>query len=397
MVPRSPDLPPVTHRPNLEPIAPPITHADVQRYFAEFRSNPVGTDYSVRGFTQQWAAPPTIRISTGTPPIQRQTILRAVHGINAYLPPNWHLVIGPDLAPVSSTSDVPDGVIFIDHTIPLQDPEWQDVWRHWNVPRGHPGFATNRTNEDGIVASVVYAAVEDRHSRRTSPSLGDTDLDIIQHELLHSLGLIGHLYDSSRLDGYDDASGSRIGEINSSSSSFYSFELPRLDGAALYQNIFGDWSETTMRIEGQWDRGQFVTHGIPVAYGVDWQNGFAIPWTEGHSTPGASRAPQGTWRGGVVGITPDGRAVTGRSSISVNFGGMNGSIDFDGLEYADTTQWGDGELDYAIQIHDSAFGPRFGKSGGDAGELYGRFVAENRAAVGTLERSDLAAAFGASR
>ena len=57
-------------------------------------------------------------------------------------------------------------------------------------------------------------------------------------------------------------------------------------------------------------------------------------------------------------------------------------------------RWGDGDLHYTLAVQ----GNRFQQTGGDAGGLTGRFVGRaHEGAVGTLERSDLTAAFGASR
>ena len=67
---------------------------------------------------------------------------------------------------------------------------------------------------------------------------------------------------------------------------------------------------------------------------------------------------------------------------------------------------GDGNLNYAIAIHGGVTPPgqaghtayTFRESGGDAGKLTGTFTGQNHEGVaGTLERSDLTAAFGGAR
>ena len=57
-------------------------------------------------------------------------------------------------------------------------------------------------------------------------------------------------------------------------------------------------------------------------------------------------------------------------------------------------RWMDGDLTYTIDVT----GNRFRRTGGDAGILDGRFVGTaHEGAVGTLERDDLTASFGATR
>jgi len=56
--------------------------------------------------------------------------------------------------------------------------------------------------------------------------------------------------------------------------------------------------------------------------------------------------------------------------------------------------WGEGELTYSITVRDN----RFARTGGDAGNLSGRFVGPAHEGMsGTLERDDLAAGFGGTR
>ena len=56
--------------------------------------------------------------------------------------------------------------------------------------------------------------------------------------------------------------------------------------------------------------------------------------------------------------------------------------------------WGDGDLAYRISVR----GNTFRETGGDAGRVTGIFTGRSHeGAAGTLERSDLTAAFGATR
>ena len=118
-----------------------------------------------------------------------------------------------------------------------------------------------------------------------------------------------------------------------------------------------------------------------------------------------------TWRGDLIGYKPgyhaDGmggsyHTVTGRAQINVDLSTLFGNASFDQLKHHETlipdprsgSQWNDGDLDYDIAIR----GNTFHRTDGDEGILTGIFAGEqHEEAVGTLEREDLTAAFGASR
>ncbi len=78
---------------------------------------------------------------------------------------------------------------------------------------------------------------------------------------------------------------------------------------------------------------------------------------------------------------------------------MTGRADFTEIvvsrsEHRTWSQWLDGDLGYTIAVR----GNTFRETGGDAGRLTGIFTGGfHEGAAGTLERSDLTAAFGASR
>ena len=163
---------------------------------------------------------------------------------------------------------------------------------------------------------------------------------------------------------------------------------------------FGPWASDSLHLAG---------HGRHVAFGVALRNGYAEPWAHGYlpeTDLASSRNLSGsaTWMGTLLGFTPDAAAVTGDAEIGVNLGTMAGRADFTGLETwtanaapgeAGTgTQWLDGDLGYTIAVR----GNGFRETGGDTGRLTGIFTGRNHeGAAGTLERSDLTAAFGASR
>ena len=102
--------------------------------------------------------------------------------------------------------------------------------------------------------------------------------------------------------------------------------------------------------------------------------------------------------------------------MRVNLTALTGTADFTALETwgpnvapgaAGTgTMWLDGDLGYTIAVRGGTTPPGqaghlsyvFRETGGDAGRLTGIFTGQNHeGAAGTLERTDLTAAFGATR
>ena len=111
-----------------------------------------------------------------------------------------------------------------------------------------------------------------------------------------------------------------------------------------------------------------------------------------------------TWNGELLGFTPTKQSVGGNAEISVDLEIMTGRADFTDLQSwsADQapgalgtgTMWGDGDLGYTISISGNYLRSTDGDDGAVAGSFYGSGHEE---VAGTLERSDLTAAFGAKR
>ena len=172
----------------------------------------------------------------------------------------------------------------------------------------------------------------------------------------------------------------------------------RLDGGD-GPSSFGPWESTSLHIAGSTPSASF---------GVLLRNDFAQPWAVGHLptrdlSDNATLGREARWHGTLVGLTPSAQAVVGDTTITVNLTTQSGNVEFSDLEAwsprtapsaAGTgTTWGSGDLSYTIAVS----GNTFRESGGDDGLLTGIFTGQgHEGAVGTLERSDLTAAFGAS-
>ena len=232
---------------------------------------------------------------------------------------------------------------------------------------------------------------------------------LLAHELIHALGVYGYGHVSPTFDTIMEAS-SAVYDVSQGTPQPRSLLYPSDREAlrALYGRLetgddptaFGPWSSTSIHVVG---------NGPHAHFGVALRNGYAEPWAYGYRPDSAlsdNRALGGsaTWAGALLGLTPHGSAVAGDARIGIDLRAMTGRADFTALESfpagqppgsAGTgTQWLDGDLGYTI----AASGNTFRETGGDDGRVTGIFVGRaHEGAAGTLERTDLTAAFGTSR
>ena len=196
--------------------------------------------------------------------------------------------------------------------------------------------------------------------------------------------------------------------------------LPNIDGEALlaaYTRLapgtlpedlsaesLGPWEDTSFHL-----RGDLELAGGEAAFGVALRNGLARPWASGPAPLAAlenNSALFGTvgWNGALLGLTPSAETVAGQARLAVELSTLDGRLDFTGLErwgvetapgeVGSGTNWGDGDLEYAVEVR----GNSFHRTGGDDGEVAGAFFgAAHEAMGGVLERSDLTAGFGGTR
>ena len=222
---------------------------------------------------------------------------------------------------------------------------------------------------------------------------------------------------------------------------------------------------------GSWADGSMVSRDIGhVEFGIGMRGGQYVPWLRGglpeRSLYGNNEVRRTydeygywtveysdfRWNGELVGITPAGRHVTGKATLSdFDFGGHQhrgkgpdrlrhwdpgkAYLEFTNLAYHDGTTWGDGDLEYEVGIGRTFAGGgsstlnhsfshpfrrfdctrsstgcandspsiaagvrREGYWSADEGEIRGMFFGPGHEAMaGTLERNDLTAAFGGTR
>ena len=352
-------------------------------------------------------SPPMVRIATGATDRERAITHYAVALINRALPYSHHLTIGPD-APAGVAGQweqglpsIPDGQMFVEFLDgnPQGGRPGSEALAHQDVKTEYDS-RQGRWEKKRLRASAVEMSAEIFRSRADHVAVS-----VLVHEMLHSLGLQGHV------------PGERFSDSNMHNAWFrLDGSLPAIDAAGvqvLYTRLgaetepeelsvssLGAWSRETVHLTGELDG---------LAFGVRHSNGVSMPWTTG-AEPSLALAdnPQlsdtAIWTGGLLGFTPALAPVGGNAALSVNLDMMSGRAEFTELQSWSTGSapgavgtgeiWNIGRLSYEITV-----GANYLRStGGDAGTLNGQFYGPGHEGVaGSIERDDLTAAFGAMR
>lgn len=305
-----------------------------------------------------------------------ERLIRAIQLVNAALPESYKL--GIDRAPTEMVVALNRGANIV---VNFSNEDFGNAWgRTTNINfRGSP--------QSIIAISSAYDSGGDRQATI-----------LLAHELMHAMGLGDHVsaVHNSILRADRSVYATAQG-VPQPLSLLYPEDREALQ--VMYDvSKFGDWATTSTHIVGT---------GGHAVWGVAYRNGYAEPWAYGNLPEGSlssSVSGSATWNGTLVGMTPSEEAVTGDATININVGTMTGRADFTELERwaagrspgsAGTgSMWGDGDLGYALSVR----GNSFRETGGDAGRVTGVFTGlQHQGTAGTLERTDLTAAFGASR
>ena len=355
----------------------------------------------------RFASPPTVRLADGASEQERAITAYAVALINRALPYDHHLTIGED-APAGVSGDwelglpdIPDGQLFVEFI-----DEAPTGGRPGSEALSYQRVAHEYDRVQGRWEKKLLEASSVEMNRDEFRDLPDYQaISVLVHEMLHSLGLQGHVdepefEDSNMYNSWFRLDGS----------------LPAIDAAglqALYVRLdeetepedlsissLGAWSRVTIHLGGELDE---------FAFGVRHVNDVSMPWTSGIDPSTAlvdndSLSGDVTWNGGLLGFTPDLEAVGGNAELSVDLDTLDGRAEFTELQsWAEGTtpgalgtgsQWNTGSLGYEIAVAANYLR----STGGDDGTVNGQFYGSDHEGVaGSVERDDLTAAFGATR
>ena len=363
---------------------------------------------AMRSFTPLDGAIPAVRIVGPASADDIARTIRAVQMVNAALPEGAKLAISAplpgltlhdNLRPVDSYdlsgAELPNTI----HVEWIPGPEYGA--RTGQAQSGAFGAYFGPDNGGGGYIGFNMGA---------SAYLRDNEaIAVLAHELIHALADFGHVQPQFATIMEASSQGRYIMQDGVRQPLSLLFPVDRealraffgLRGDGIVTLDFGEWSAETMRIDG---------NGPHANFGVALRNGYAEPWAYGPVPADAIADNQTlsgwvTWRGALLGFTPAAETVSGDASIHVDVEALTGNAAFMNLENwapgaaprleGTGTMWGDGDLRYAIAVTGNTFRET---GGGDAGRLTGIFTgARHEGAAGTLERSDLTAAFGASR
>lgn len=357
-----------------------------------------------RGVTR-YANGPEVRIIGPASAKEANQVAHAVRLVNAALPAEGKMQISTALPGFSLRGTVDSSGRYF-----TSGRERNNTIHVEFVPAGEfyddnaAGTAWNNFTGNSVRTSYIQInrnayVFQDADSRRA--------VILLAHEIIHALGVYGHVPTSFDTIMSGTAEYYELNQNTQQSRSLlYSVDREAL--RALYSRLdpgdnvtdLGPWANTSTHLVG---------NGTYAHFGVALRNGYAEPWAYG-AIPGQDLADNrglsgnATWTGTLLGFTPAANPVAGDAEIGVNLGTLEGRADFTALEQwaagvapgnAGTgTMWGDGDLGYSIAVS----GNTFKRTGGDTGILTGIFTGQNHeGATGTLDRSDLTAAFGASR
>ena len=231
------------------------------------------------------------------------------------------------------------------------------------------------------------------------------------HEMIHALGFRGHVSSVSFPDSLLKPHSGGTNPVSIMSRE----DLAALQ--ALYSPYSGGWNSTRQHLLG-------AIGDSETFFGITRDNGHSYPWASGRTPSGnlpdsVGRSGTATWDGAMLGYSAN-RRVTGDVDLTVDlsrvYSGQH-DLSFDDIRYWDGDNpnpnaplWrgaGEpvaGELAYKVRIGGTEFdnadrgftgrGIPNTSSGAVTGSFYGRTY---QSMGGTVQRTDLTAAFGGSR
>ena len=230
----------------------------------------------------------------------------------------------------------------------------------------------------------------------------------IVHELLHALGILGHVDSFEFPDSIMGTAGETIPNIG--------YIISKIDREVLQimymsqktatYNDWGEWSDLSHHLMGE-------TVDGALRWGVALFNGLPQPWAAGRaprSALSANTALSGTatWNGSLVGYSGP-SPLLGNAELAVNIANLGTATAEHDLRFRDifyVNRFGSTSadrwfhtrnIDYKVTIHHNAFYNVTG-TGYEQGIVTGEFFGRSHEHMGgTVKRTDLVGAFGGSR
>ena len=231
---------------------------------------------------------------------------------------------------------------------------------------------------------------------------------VIVHELLHALGIQGHVDSVEFPDSIMGTSGEYIPNLG--------HVISRIDREVLQimymsqrtdlYNDWGEWSDTTFHLVGRTDDGI-------LNFGVALFNGLPQPWVRG-VLPDAdlvdNRRLYGTaaWSGALLGYSGP-SPIAGDAELQVRLSTLSNPDNEQDLRFRDIyflnrfesespDRWfHTRDIDYKVKVSGNGFQNVEGE-GYEQGHVTGAFIGpEHQHMGGTLKRTDMVAAFGGTR
>ena len=335
-----------------------------------------------------FSSPPTVRIASYSDRFTAH-VVRIVQIVNTALPNDFQIRVADNLFTPGSVGIPPTREIHVE--VRPKD-QWPGEYSVRAIGRARTWHSQEAARI--FLSPTFYREASDEDALR-----------ILGHEILHALGLNGHIEEDTdvleeltlmvpHLHQYPGRFGDSI---------LFPFDIAALQ--AMYDpHALGEWNRTHYRVDACLD-GRVCFGASP---GLGNPSAYARVMGVSPSTHlGNNQALIGsaTWRGRLVGLTPREDAVAGAARLGINLDTLRGDLDFTHLEYwrVGTTigrigtgsQWKDGDLNYGIEV----LGNTFIQDGtGDDGAVTGRFAGRSHEYMaGVLERDDLAAGFGGKR
>ena len=274
---------------------------------------------------------------------------------------------------------------------------------------------------EGVVACAANTAYLLNRERTHSAILYiPDDLDtseytfprkLIIHELLHALGIKGHVDSVEFPDSIMGTSGEYIPNLGHVISMIDReiLQIMYMSQETAIYNDWGEWSDTAFHVMGESEDGD-------LRFGVALFNGLPLPWASGvkpdedlHDNTDLTGTV--TWSGALLGFSGP-SPIAGDAALEVNLttvgtDGNEQDLSFEDIYFvnrfeSDTTDDSDRwfhtrNIDYKVEIS----GNNFKNVKGDdyeKGFVTGRFMgAEHEHMGGTVKRTDMIGAFGGSR